>query len=90
LRRCKFVFTALRARRTVTLSHHGQPEKETSTEDEQAQAQKALESESPQEAYVAEMSGRIRAASNSLPAFPNPSLDRDGFFIFDGALGFSH
>jgi hypothetical protein len=36
--------------------HHGQPEKETSSENEQAQAPEALEVESPQEAYVAEVS----------------------------------
>ena len=35
--------------------HHGQSEKETSFEDEQAQAQKALEIEPPQEADVAEV-----------------------------------
>jgi hypothetical protein len=37
-------------------TNHGQSEKETSTEDEQAQAPKALEGESPQEAHVAEVS----------------------------------
>jgi hypothetical protein len=37
-------------------NHHGQSEKETSFEDEQAQAQEALEVESPQEAHMAEMS----------------------------------
>jgi hypothetical protein len=36
--------------------HHGQPEKETSIKDEQAQAPQALEVESPQEAHVAEVS----------------------------------
>jgi hypothetical protein len=41
---------------------HGQSEKEASTEDEQAQAPKALEGESPQEAHVAKVSGSDRSA----------------------------
>jgi hypothetical protein len=42
----KFGWTARRARRTVRVCkfNHGQPEKETPSEDEQAQAQEALES----------------------------------------------
>lgn len=38
------------------LKHHGQSEKETSFKDEQAQAPEALEVESPQKTYVAEVS----------------------------------
>ena len=34
------------------LTNHGQPEKETSSEDEQAQAPQALQESSPQEAFV--------------------------------------
>jgi len=41
----------------LTPYHHGESQKEASTEDEQAQAPKALEGESPQKAYVAEVSG---------------------------------
>jgi hypothetical protein len=40
------------------LKHHGQSEKETSSEDEQAQASQALEVASPQEAFLAAVSYR--------------------------------
>jgi hypothetical protein len=62
---CKF--TLYRAKlapqgvRSPKTNHHGQPEKETSSEDEQAQAPEALEGESPQEAHVAEVSGGFPA-----------------------------
>jgi hypothetical protein len=42
----KFGFTGAGADRTLNLYSHGQPEKETSSEDEQAQAPKALEGKS--------------------------------------------
>jgi len=41
------------------IKQHGQPEKETPTEDEQAQAPEALEGKSPQDAYVAEVIGAL-------------------------------
>src|SRR5581483_11889188 len=47
-----------RPARTARFLPHGQPEEETPSEDEQAQAQKALEGESPQKAYVAEIRRR--------------------------------
>ena len=60
--RDKFSFTGALRNRTVALNlfTNGQPEKETSFKDEQAQAQKALEVEPPQETYVAEVT-RARA-----------------------------
>jgi hypothetical protein len=39
----------------IGLIHHGKSQEEASPQDEQAQAQKALEVESPQKAYVAEV-----------------------------------
>jgi hypothetical protein len=40
---------------SASTNHYGKPEEETPSEDEQAQAPEALEVESPQEAYVAEI-----------------------------------
>jgi hypothetical protein len=59
-------------------NHHGQSEKETSSEDEQAQAQKALESEPSQEAYVAE----VTPWAASLIVEFQTRRRRDGFFVF--------
>jgi hypothetical protein len=65
-----------------TRTHHGQSEKETSSEDEQAQAPKALEGESPQKAHVAEVSGAPCARPRLFPVlFPKPAADRGGFFV---------
>jgi hypothetical protein len=64
-------------------SHHGQSEKETSSEDEQAQAPEALEGESPQEAHMAEVSRALRRRSLiSFPFFQNPSPCATGFSFF--------
>ena len=52
------LFRALHSKPLTTRSYasqHGQPEKETSAEDEQAQAPEALEGQPSQEAYVAEI-----------------------------------
>src|SRR5688572_20492262 len=62
--------------RSGPLNHHGQPEKETTSEDEQAQAQKALEIESPQEAYVAEV---ICAPAPTLVFCSIPAVHHGGF-----------
>jgi hypothetical protein len=64
--------------------HHGKPEKETPFEDEQAQAQKALEVESPQEAYVAEVT--LPVPTSGLLPFVPPS-DTAGFLFFTDAGG---
>jgi hypothetical protein len=54
--------TAYGGNRTfVAQTPYGKPQEETPPQDEQAQAQKALEVQSPQEAYVAEI-GRTRRA----------------------------
>jgi hypothetical protein len=63
---------------TRQFNHHGQSEKETSSEDEQAQAPEALESESPQKAHVAEVSAFALAARHV--SAPNPSHSRRVFY----------
>jgi hypothetical protein len=57
----KFWLDSATGRTHVFPSHHGQPEKETSSEDEQAQAPEALEVEPAQEAHVAEISRALPA-----------------------------
>jgi hypothetical protein len=47
---------------------YGQSQKETSSEDEQAQAPEALEVESPQEAHVAEVSCAVSRPPSPLLA----------------------
>jgi hypothetical protein len=63
-----------------THSLHGQPEKETPSENEQAQAPKALEGEPPQKAHVAEVKGAkfVRAAA------VEPAAHRGGFVFCRG------
>jgi hypothetical protein len=56
-------------------THHGKSQKEASPKDEQAQAPEALEVESPQEAYVAEIGRR----GPRLSPHPNPPVS-GGFF----------
>jgi hypothetical protein len=67
---------AARSRATI---HHGQSEKETSSEDEQAQAQKALEIKPPQEADMAEV---ICAQDQfSVFSFSSRRIQRRDFFL---------
>jgi hypothetical protein len=61
-------FTALRALRSFNPPIlHGKSQEETPPEDEQAQAPKTLEEQSPQETYVAEVNV--------------PAADRGGFIV---------
>ena len=63
---------------TFNLTPHGQPQKETPSPDEQAQAQEALEGQSPQEAHLAEViSPKLHFISTTR------LLTKAGFFGFD-------
>ena len=73
--------------RSPTRIHHGQSEKETSSENEQAQAPKALEGESPQEAYVAEVdfTGTL---FRGFPSTQTRRISRRVFYFFSfGPIG---
>jgi len=63
------------------VNHHGQPEEETPTEDEQAQAPEALEIAPSPEAHLAEVR-RARPVRAALPSlvFIRPAAFRGGFF----------
>jgi hypothetical protein len=79
------------ARRARLSLSHGQPEKETPFEDEQAQAPKALEGEPPQEAYVAEVRRAPRAPLTCTAKFftTRPAFaGRVFYFLEVGTIGF--
>jgi len=72
-RRAKGVFQTLFFKHNLTTDSHGQPQKEAPSPDEQAQAQKALEIQSPQEAHLAEVSFcSVRLISAT--TFPGPKI----------------
>lgn len=63
----------------LSFLHHGQPQEEAPSQDEQAQAPQALEIESPQEAHVAKVTAGICRASPSTALRSNPPF-MAGFF----------
>jgi hypothetical protein len=69
------------------INHYGKSEKETPSQDEQAQAPEALEVEPPQEAHVAEIAA---LAWRSLrPIAPAACLPAAGFYLPGRRLSWS-
>jgi len=64
---------------SASTNHHGKPEEETPPENEQAQAPKALEVESPQEAHVAEIAALAWRDAGHGPIAPAADRPAAGF-----------
>jgi hypothetical protein len=70
-----------RFRSNHSFNHHGQPQKETSSEDVEAQTSQAFEGQSSQEAHLAEVGASRTRCTQFSKQLSNP-LFRAGFLFF--------